>query len=416
MLVSCYIARRVMDLFGETKVVEKQDEVRLDIPVPEDNRNGDDEALAAAKRAKKILIRRPGMVAGQMPWYDRRNVKTWRHAAQLGFVLLNVFLCVQFYFWVRYYETGGATLKVARPDGVGGWLPIAGLMNLKYALTTFEIPPIHAAAMFLLAAFLLISVLFKKTFCSWLCPVGTLSEALWRLGQRVFGRAFLPPRWLDLPLRSLKYLLMAVFLYVVVTMSADAIEAFMVSPYGLIADVKMLNFFRYIGNTALITIIVLMIGSVFIKNLWCRYLCPYGALVGLLSLLSPFKVRRDAEACIDCAKCAKVCPAQLPVDRKSQIRSAECTACLSCVAICPAQDALQFSLRPARKTAANGDAQGINRRWRRRTLSGAMLTLLLVVVVGGVIGAAKWSGYWETQIPEPMYQRLIPMAQQLAHP
>lgn len=404
--------------FKETKMTEAQDEIELKTSAPEGDLcdDHDDDALAAAKRAKKILIRRPGMVAGRIPWYDKRNVRTWRHATQTAFVLLNVFLCAQFYLWVRYYETGGATLKVARPDGVGGWLPIAGLMNLKYALTTFEIPPVHTAAMILLAAFLLVSLLFKKTFCSWLCPIGTLSEAFWRLGQRVFGRAFLPPRWLDLPLRSLKYLLMAVFLYVVVTMSADAIEAFMVSPYGLIADVKMLNFFRYISSAALITIIVLMIGGVFIKNLWCRYLCPYGALVGLMSLLSPFKIRRDAEACIDCAKCAKACPARLPVDSKLQIRSAECTACLSCVAVCPAQDALQFSLRPARATAANGDAQGIRRRWRKRVLSGAMLTLLLAVLVGGTIGAAKWTGYWESPIPDEMYQRLIPLAQRLAHP
>jgi polyferredoxin len=403
-------------------MAEAQDEIKLEASALEDSRenggdsSGDDEALVAAKRAKKILIRRPGFVAGRMPWRDLRNVKTWRHTTQLVFALLNIYLCVQFYLWVRYYETGGATFKVARPDGVEGWLPIAGLMNLKYALTTFEIPPIHAAAMFLLVAFLLVSVLLKKAFCSWLCPVGALSEALWRLGQRVFGRAFLPPRWLDLPLRSLKYLLMAVFLYVAITMSADAIEGFMVSPYGLIADVKMLNFFRYIGSTALITIIVLMIGSVFIKNLWCRYLCPYGALVGLLSLLSPYKVRRDAEACIDCAKCAKACPAKLPVDSKLQIRSAECTACLSCVAVCPAQDALQFSLPPAKEVAANGDAQGVSRRWHRRTLSGAMITLLLAAVVGGVIGAAKWTGHWESPIPEDMYQRLIPLAQRLAHP
>lgn len=387
-----------------------------DISTSGHNSSEDDEAQTAARRARKILIRRPGTVRGCLPWRDWRNVKTWRHAVQLAFVLLNVFLCAQFYLWVRHYETGGASLKVARPDGVEGWLPIAGLMNLKYALTTFEIPPIHAAAMFLLLAFLLASMLFKKAFCSWLCPVGTLSEALWRLGKRVFRRNFSPPRWLDIPLRSLKYLLMAVFLYIVATMSAEAIEAFMLSPYGLIADVKMLNFFRYMGMTALMTIAVLVVGSVFIQNPWCRYLCPYGALMGLASLLSPFKVRRDANACIDCAKCAKACPARLPVDRKLQIRSAECTACLSCVAVCPAQDALQFSLRPAGKPAGNGAAAAIARRWRGRKLSGAMLTLLLVAVVGGVIGAAKVSGHWQTQLPEAVYQRLVPMAQRLAHP
>ena len=377
---------------------------------------GHDEARQAAGRAGKILIRRPGMTAGRLPWRDWRNVRTWRHAAQLAFALVNVWLCAQFYLWVRYYETGGATLKVARPAGVEGWLPIAGLMNLKYALMTLSIPPIHAAAMFVLAAFLLTSVLTRKSFCSWLCPVGTLSEALWRLGRRLFRRDFPLPRWLDLPLRALKYLLLAFFVYIVATMSVNAIESFMSSPYGLIADVKMLNFFRHLGGTAAITIGALVIGSVFVANLWCRYLCPYGALLGLVSMLSPFKVRRDAEACVECGGCAKACPARLPVDRKLRVRSAECTACLSCVAACPAQHALQFALPPARTPAVSGDSAALARRWRGRTLSGAMLALLLAVVVGGVIGAAKWSGHWQTQLPEEMYRQLVPWAQQMTHP
>ncbi|MDR2711327.1 MAG: 4Fe-4S binding protein [Burkholderiales bacterium] len=400
----------------ETPEVQKEATIKSVAPNTASARDEDDEAQAAAKRAKKILIRREGMVRGRVPWLDRRNVRTWRHAVQAVFVLLNVYLCTQFYFWVRYYETGGESLKVARPAGVEGWLPIAGLMNLKYTLLTFKIPPIHIAAMFLLIAFLLISVLFKKSFCSWLCPVGTLSEVLWRLGQKLFGRNLPVPRWLDISLRALKYLLLAFFLWIVVTVSAEEIMAFMGSEYGLIVDVKMLDFFRYISNVVLITLIVLIVGSVFIKNSWCRYLCPYGALLGVISMVSPFKIRRDAEACIDCAKCAKACPAQLPVDTKLQIRSAECTACLSCVSVCPAKDALQLSLRPDKKTAVNGDAQGIARRWSKRALSGAMVTLLLIVVVGGIIAAAKLTGHWQTPIPEAVYKELIPNARDLGHP
>jgi polyferredoxin len=121
-------------------------------------------------------------------------------------------------------------------------------------------------------------------------------------------------------------------------MTAEAIHDFMTKPYGLIADVKMLNFFRDIGQTAAIVITLLVLLSMLVKNFWCRYLCPYGALLGIASLLSPFKIRRDAEACIDCEKCARACPSNLPVDRLVQIRSAECTACMACVAACSAQD------------------------------------------------------------------------------
>ena len=52
----------------------------------------------------------------------------------------------------------------------------------------------------------------------------------------------------------------------------------------------------------------MVVASVFVQNFWCRYLCPYGALLGLTSLLSPLRIRREPAACIDCAKCAKACP------------------------------------------------------------------------------------------------------------
>ena len=91
--------------------------------------------------------------------------------------------------------------------------------------------------------------------------------------------------------------------------------------------------------------------SLVVQNFWCRYLCPYGALVGLAALLSPARIRREAGPCIDCGKCAKACPAWLPVDRLVEIRSAECTACMECVAVCPAQGALQLSVSKGASSA-----------------------------------------------------------------
>ena len=102
---------------------------------------------------------------------------------------------VQFYLFVRYYETGGRiACGPAGPPGVEGWLPIASLMNLKVLLATGQMPRLHPAGMFLLIAFLAMSWLFRKSFCGWLCPVGTVSEYLWRLGRQTFGRNFRLPR------------------------------------------------------------------------------------------------------------------------------------------------------------------------------------------------------------------------------
>ncbi len=160
---------------------------------------------------------------------------------------MNAWLGGQFYLWVRHYETAGQWAYVSRPAGVEGWLPIAGMMNLKYFLLTGRVPALHPAAMFLLVTFVAISFLFRKAFCSWLCPVGTFSEYLGKLGRKVFGRNFQLVRWIDIPLRGLKYLLLGFFVWAVSSMSANAITAFMRSPYGIVADVKMLNFFRFLG-------------------------------------------------------------------------------------------------------------------------------------------------------------------------
>ena len=132
-------------------------------------------------------------------------------------------------------------------------------------------------------------------------------------------------------------MLLGFFVFLIGAMSAEAIHDFMSTPYGLVADVKMLNFFRDIGETAAIVIGLLVLLSMLIQNFWCRYLCPYGALLGITSLLSPVKIRRDVDACIDCGKCARACPSSLAVDQLVQIRSVECTACMACVAACPAE-------------------------------------------------------------------------------
>lgn len=284
-------------------------------------------------RPKKKLVRRTNHDYSQLI----------RRTYQALFLLLNVWMGGVFYVWVRHFETDAPT-TLSRPAGVEGWLPIAGMMKLKYFLLTGHIPSLHPAAMFLLITFLAIAFLFRKAFCGWLCPVGTISEYLWRAGQKLFRRNFRIWKWLDIPLRGLKYLLLGFFLWAVSSMSANAIAAFMRSDYGLIADVKMLDFFRFLGQTGAIVIAVLVIASLFVQNFWCRYLCPYGALLGLTALLSPLRIRRNPESCIDCAKCAKACPSALPVDKLITIKSAECTGCLECVAVCPAQGALQMSL------------------------------------------------------------------------
>jgi polyferredoxin len=350
------------------------------------------EARSSSKPASKKLVRR----------VDREYSQSLRLDVQLFVVALSVWIGVQFYLWVRWAESGGRALEVSRPAGVEGWLPIEGLMQLKYFLLTRQLPNMHAAGFFLFVSFLVMSVVFRKSFCSWLCPVGTVSEYLWKLGRSTFHRNFQLARWADIALRSLKYILLSFFAYAVASMSATAIAEFLGSPYALIVDVRMLNFFRYLGSTTALVVLGLVVASIFIKNFWCRYLCPYGAFLGLAALLSPSRITRNPDTCIDCAKCAKACPSILPVDKLIQIRSAECTGCLECVAVCPAKDALAMSV-PA----------GLR---KRHAIPAWSMAAGIAIIFFGLVGYAKITRHWNTDLPKQVYLQLVPNASEQQHP
>lgn len=218
------------------------------------------------------------------------------------------------------------------------------------------------------------------------------------------------------PLRSVKYLLLAFFLFVVFTMTAQELGDFLVSPFGIVADVKMLNFFRNIGILGIVVLAALVVFSVLIQNFWCRFLCPYGALMGIVSIASPVKIRRDAQACIGCGKCNKACPWHLPVDSLVQIRSVECTGCMECVSVCPAENALQLSLAPCGSRTLDGQvAESIAARWRYRALEPRVVAALLALVFFGLIGAARATGHWQTNLPRKIYMQLVPDADNFDH-
>ena len=340
-----------------------------------------------------------GVTGGRMKIVRRAAdfTQRLRHLIQAGFLLVNLWIGWQFYAFVRYCETDGRTAYVQRPPGVEGWLPIAGLMNLKYAVATGSLPDGHAAGFFLFVAILGVSFLFRKAFCAWLCPVGTVSEWLWQ-GGRELGLNVGVPKPVDIALRGLKYALLGLFASAIARMPAEEISAFMASPYGLIADVKLLNFFRDISVAAAAVVAALAVASLFVKNAWCRYLCPYGALLGIAALPSPTRIRRNPAACIDCDKCAHACPSFIPVARLVTVRTAECTACLECVSACPVAEALDVAIAPS-----------------PRRLPGWAVACGVVLLVAGIVGYAKATHRWDDRTPEHTYFELIPDAALVAH-
>jgi len=328
-----------------------------------------------------------------------KRITPWRLLVQWGFLAWCLFLGVQFALFVRHYTSGGATPAYLRPPGVEGFLPIGAMVSLKHWLLTGTFDATHPAALVIFLAILAMSLLAKKSFCAWLCPVGTLSEALWRLGRRLTGRSFRLWPVPDLLLRGLKYLLLLFFVKLIwVDMPLPALRGFLASPYWAVSDVRMLHFFTGLSTTVAVVLALLVLLSLFVPNAWCRYLCPYGALLGVLSWLSPLKIGRDRQLCTACGACAGACPAGLPVDRRIRVRSAECTGCLSCSDACPAPGALAMRLA-----------------WWRRPLPKGTFALAALTLFAAGIAAGMLSGHWQTGLSDLQLQQLIPLAERFGH-
>ena len=120
------------------------------------------------------------------------------------------------------------------------------------------------------------------------------------------------------------------------------------------------------------------------------------------SIRTPSSIRRNADACIDCGKCAKACPASLPVDHVTAVRSPECSACLACVTACPAAGALDLSIGVGSTGRLVLPAWGV---------AAAVLTLFL-----GLVGTAHATGHWHTDLPDSLYFEFIPHAGEYGHP
>ncbi|NMA68081.1 MAG: 4Fe-4S binding protein [Desulfitobacterium sp.] len=317
-----------------------------------------------------------------------------RRGVQLLFAFITVLIGIQFIRFVNSYLDPGSVAMISRPAGVEGFLPISALVALTAWLVTGVFDQIHPAGLVLFLLIMGISLVLKRSFCSWVCPIGTLSEGLALLGKKIFGRNFSLPLWLDYILRSLKYVLLGFFVFFIfIGMSGAAAYAFLQTPYNMIADVKMLDFFKNMSAVGVSVIAILVLFSLLVENFWCRYLCPYGALLGLLSIFSPFKISRNTETCISCERCTAVCPNRLKVAKKKTIWSPECTGCLNCVKSCPVDKTLELKSTSLILTP------------QRAALS-------ILIVWFSVVAIAKLTGNWETSIPPEMYKVLIPMAGQ----
>jgi polyferredoxin len=273
--------------------------------------------------------------------------------------------------------------KVYAPD-FEAYCPFGGLQAMGSYITRGSLSCSMTSVQIMMGLMLFTgAVLFSKLFCGYICPLGTMSEWLGKIGEKLKIRITVS-ELADSTLRSLKYILLFITFYFTLTSSELFCKKF--DPYyavasGFSADVVVLY--------ALIAIGVLIIGSILFRFFWCKYFCPFGALTNIfkftwwfsgiiavflvlsffgirMSLIYPLllitctgyileviqmnKVKpsfvcitRNTETCTSCNLCSKNCPQGIDVAKMERVNHIDCNLCGDCLYACPEKDTLQIN-------------------------------------------------------------------------
>lgn len=247
----------------------------------------------------------------------------------LRWSLLGVILAATTGLAIAHQKSG--TIK---PVGVDALCPFGGVETLWTLMTSGGlVQKIAASSVVLLIMTVLLALVFGRAFCGYLCPLGALQEFVGKL-RRLLGvrRPLEVPQAVDRYARLLKYVVLVGF-----TAATWAAAELVIRPYDPwvawthLTSAELLTEF----SVGLGILVLSLAGSIVYDRFFCKYLCPMGALLGLASKVSIFRIRRNAETCTDCHACDRVCPSNIKVSQVETVTSMECLSCNECANACP---------------------------------------------------------------------------------
>jgi len=193
----------------------------------------------------------------------------------------------------------------------------------------------------------ILAIAFGPVICGWVCPLGTYQEWIGKLGRKIFRKKYnnLIPAKLDKYLRFTRYIIMIMVIYITATTTKLMFQN--IDPYY-----ALFNFWSdEVSVTALVVLVVTTLLSLFVERPWCKYACPYGALLGLSNLFRIFKIRRAPSTCVNCKACDKACPMNIPVSTGTAVKNHQCISCMKCTSesSCPVTSTVDFSTKGVKK-------------------------------------------------------------------
>ncbi|MCE5196095.1 MAG: 4Fe-4S binding protein [Negativicutes bacterium] len=256
----------------------------------------------------------------------KSQIRSWIQ----GFFLLLVFAISL----KKYLTELGFNLAFLPNASLHAICPFGGVVSLYQFFTvgTF-VQKIHESSFVLMLAGLALAVLAGPVICGWVCPFGTVQELIGKLGRKLNGKRynhFIPAK-IDKVLRYLRYLVLATVVYQTAVTGKLIYQG--IDPYYALFNLWT----DELAPAALSLLAITVIASLFVERPWCKYACPYGALLGLTNFIRIFKIKRNRETCIQCGACDRACPMNITVSASDTVSNHQCISCLKCTSeqACP---------------------------------------------------------------------------------
>lgn len=247
-------------------------------------------------------------------------------------------------FFALFILVAAVRHQVAKQNGapsVDALCPFGAVESLYTWVTTGTmVPKLHPSNMILGIAVVVSVLIAGNAFCGWICPMGTLGDVITGLRKRLGWRPVHVPDRVDRVLRYGRYVVLAAV--VIATVQTGRLIFAEYDPYVTLFSLHWIFEPSTALIPALIITAVVIVGSVLVDRLWCRYLCPAGAVFAVLGHLSFLRIRRSASACTDCGLCNSPCPVGIDVAHAGTVNT-DCVGCMECVATCPFPGALNVT-------------------------------------------------------------------------
>ncbi|MDB9822874.1 4Fe-4S binding protein [Deltaproteobacteria bacterium] len=269
------------------------------------------------------------------------KIVTVRRITQIFFLCLFLWFCIVSTFGVDWWQLRGWPVNLI--------LQLDPLVAVGTLLTTHSI---YSGLIWAILTIVL-TIIFGRFFCGWICPFGALHQVVGYLGAR---KRKLKERIINNRYRkaaSIKYLVLIAFLVAAAVPLGNKTMLLtgLLDPIPLLhrsVNIIVLPIIDQFPNLLSVTprlyegafligtfFAVAIFMNLFIPRFYCRFICPTGALLGLISRYSIFRIGKNQEPCSNCMQCEKSCEGGC--EPSGKIRISECVLCFNCYTDCKDQ-------------------------------------------------------------------------------